>query len=307
MKQLLTVVFLLTLLTKTTAQTDSSGFYDVYRNETQQSLAPALSGDMGKHIVRSDFRFLKRSTDGDYHPLQYWQAAWQTGWKNHGLGVIYKSIPSSQLISSRTFGLQYAYGFKMGKSNFWKNSRMSFGLGMYLTKEQARSDHFIMNDQFLQATLAKPSSSEPPADKPIYYPEFDAGLAFRSKKFYLVANFINLTSPQQGLYKTTNSIKAFGVNISTGVKLAEWKKLAGRVVCDAQTSEFSTNKIGLSLSYQHLIASWKMSSNHQHLFQLSYMHPRIRAYAQYETIHNSWGTFHGAFISTGLAIGLTKQ
>lgn len=304
MKALIPLFLLLLFTTTLSAQNDTAGYWDVYRNENQQLLSPALAGEMGKHIVRTDFSFLKRVVVNTDNPMYYWQAAWQTQWNNHGFALVSKNIPSSQLLSSHTLGLQYAYGFGLGKSNFWKNSRLSLGVGMNMTKEAA-SNNLVYVDQFDTNGVKVNSRSGEKAVDNISYPDIEAGLAFRSKKMYLTTTFQHLTGSQNGFYATMPLQTS--VQIQAGVKLAEWKRLAGWLVFD-QYANYSSH-IGLALSYRHLMATYKRSTlDPNNLFQLSYLSPRLRIYAEYET--KTLGlttTYNSSFIRTGIAIGITKQ
>lgn len=306
MKTPILVLFLLSFTKNITAQTDSSGYFDVYRNETQQSLAPSLAGEMGRHIVRSDFRFLHRRTDGDYRPFQYWQAAYQTHWGNHGFGVISKNIPNSQLIALHTIGFQYAYGINMGKSTFWKNTKLNFGLELNITEHHASPENMVFLDQIDSNANVIIPSGEPPSDNKILHLGINAGVSLRSKKIYLLGTVVNITSPKNGLYMTTDSRQELRVDIQAGVKLFEWKNLSGWAVTEINTIP-NNGKLGTSLSYKHFITTWKYKGNGGNIFQLSYFSPRLRMYAQYENIPTPFSYSTNSFLSTGIAIGITKK
>jgi hypothetical protein len=290
------------------AQTDSAGYLDIYRNETQQLLMPALAADMGKHILRTDFKF--RQTPSNTLLLKYWQAAYQTQWRNHGFGLVFRNVPSSQLLSEQTVGLQYAYGIGLGKNSFWKNSKLSMGVEVAMTKGQP-ADKLIFLDQL--SPYGQINQSAEPAPGNVLYPEVKASFSFRSYKYYLTTTFSDLNAPRNGLY-STNFRKEMTVDIQTGVKFIEWKKMAIWGVYDLplHDSHLSLTGIGLAGSFHHIIVTWKNrgvgKGDPNNLFQLSYFTPRMRCYVQYDKTYYPYSAFlYGGTFSTGLAIGLTKQ
>ena len=293
------------IFNKNWAQSDSMGYFDVYKNEVQQTLNPALVADMGKHFVRSDFR-MNRNNISNNNNLIYWQAAYHNQWRKHGFGIVSKNIPFSQLIYSNSIGLQYAYGFGLGKSNFWKNTKLNIGTELNFTQMKNNFDDYVFIDQLDSLGIIRPTQ-ENSGSEAILYPSINIGIALRSKKFYLVSGFYNLNRATEGFYSTQSSKQEIKIDIQAGAKLFEVKQVSSWLVIDLPMagSYQQLGKIGLALSYKHLIVTYKITEPTNHFFQLSYIHPRVRLYAQYQKIKHPYIIYSN--MSAGIAFGITKQ
>ncbi len=292
------------------AQNDSLGYFDVYKNEVQQTLNPALVSDMGKHIVRGDVQWRRSTFDNNEHPLFYWQTSYSTQWRRHGFGIKSQNIPSSQLIYSNTIGLQYAYGFGLGKNTFWKNTKLNMGVGLNVTRYKSNFDAYTFNDQMDDNQGVVRPTSEAHVNTSILMPTIDAGLSIRSRKFYLTSGFYNIAGSTTGFYQSTGSFEGVNIHIQTGAKLFEYKGFSSWLTFEELFSETTDwyAKIGLSAAYKHIIVTYKTISYDAQSLQVSYVHPRLRLYVQYQNTPNEFTSYinYGIF-STGIALGITKQ
>ncbi len=292
------------------AQNDSSGCFDVYRNEVHPTLNPALTSDMGKHIIRTDVQFRRNNFTSNDDPFFYWQAAYSTQWRKHGFGIISKNVPSSQLVYYNAIGLQYAYGFGLGKNSFWKNTKLNMGVGLNMSQYKSNFDEYIFGDQINGNQGVVRNTTETPINGSYLYPTIDAGLTLRSPKFYLASTFYHINSIYKGFYQSVGSLERMNINIQTGAKLFELKKVSSWITYDLLIAENTDRygQIGLNITYHHFIVSYKTRNYGTQLIQLSYIHPRLRVYAQYQNTPNEFVSyFNYGIFSTGIALGITKQ
>jgi hypothetical protein len=198
----------------------------------------------------------------------------------------------------------------MGKSSFWKNTKLNIGTELNFTQMKNNFNDFVFIDQLDSQGLIR-QTQEPPNYGPQLYPSINIGIALRSKKFYLVSGLNNLNRPHTSYYAQTSSNKDFRQNIKidikTGAKLFEVKQVSTWLVIDLPmaVSYQQLAKIGLALSYKHIIATYKITEPTNHFFQLSYMHARVRMYAQYQRIKHPYIIYSN--MSAGIAFGITKQ
>lgn len=304
------VMLFLSFSARLAAQNDSLGYFDVYKNEVQQTLNPALVSDMGKHIVRGDVQWRRSTFDNNEHPLFYWQTAYSTQWRRHGFGIKSQNIPSSQLIYSNTIGLQYAYGFGLGKNTFWKHTKLNMGVGLNVTRYTSNFDDYVFNDQIDENQGIVRPSTEIPINSTYLYPTLDAALTLRSRKFYLVSAFYNIASSKDGFYQSLGSLEKVNIHIQTGAKIFEYKGFSSWLTYENFFSETTDRyaKIGLSAAYKHVIVTYKTTSYDAQSLQVSHVHPRLRLYVQYQNTPNEFTSYinYGIF-STGIALGITKQ
>lgn len=288
------------------AQNDSAGRFNVYKSLLMETSTPALIADNGKHIVHIDTRLGVNTTNNQAFHTNYIQAGYSTQWRHHGFNVYYNSS-LSDLHTTKTGGIQYAYGFGFKPNNkLLANTKVVAALGMSLTQEHTSYPNLIFYDQTSLYGFTNATGEQPIANN-IRYPAFDAGILVRSARLFANMVLLNINQPENGMYQTQASRKEIRFVLNSGLKLIELYKFSAWALVDYDYQEL--DHLGLAVSYQNTYTlSSKLNKDGAVQLRFSYFRPRIRVFIQYENIHNPFsGYLNYGTMNMGVATALVKQ